>query len=117
MISRLHWMARSTGLLGLGLILLVACTGDTGPAGLVNPGTISGKLTVWEDALFNSLNSPTTIPAGGFTVSLVGGDSTRTATTGPDGSYSISNIYCRRLYRGILTRSVFGYRIWYHEAE
>jgi len=92
MISRLHWMTRSTGLLGLGLILLLACTGDTGPAGLVNPGTVSGKLTVWEDALFNSLNSPTTIPAGGITVSLVGGDSTRTATTAPDGSYSISNV-------------------------
>ena len=92
MISRLHWMTRSTGLLSLGLILLVACTGDTGPAGLVNPGTVSGKLTVWEDAQFNSLNSPTTIPAGGFTVSLVGGDSTRTANTGPDGSYSISNV-------------------------
>ena len=92
MISRLHWMTRSTGLLGLGLILLLACTGDTGPAGLVNPGTVSGKLTVWEDALFNSLNSPTIIPAGGFTLSLVGGDSTRTATTAPDGSYSISNV-------------------------
>lgn len=85
-------LSPKTGLIVLTLLFMWACKGDTGPAGLVNPGTVSGKLTVWEDALFNSANSPASIPAGGFTISLVGGDSTRTATTGPDGSYSMSNV-------------------------
>ena len=85
-----QWVTRYGVLLGI--IMFSGCKGDTGPAGLVFPGTVSGKLIVWEDAFLNSLNSPTTIGAGGFTISLVGGDSTRTATTGPDGSYSISNI-------------------------
>lgn len=70
---------------------LNACKGSTGPPGLVPDGSVAGKVTVWEDAVANSRNAPALIPAGGFTVTLVG-DSTRTATTSPDGSYSIPDV-------------------------
>ncbi|MBT5872414.1 MAG: hypothetical protein HOH43_03255 [Candidatus Latescibacteria bacterium] len=72
-------------------MILSACKGSTGPEGLLSPGIVSGKVTVWEDALFNSGNAPANIPAGGFTVTL-SGDSTRSTTTGPDGSYALTDV-------------------------
>ncbi len=75
----------------LGTIAVSACKGSTGPEGLLTSGSVSGKITVWEDALTNSKNAPTSIPAGDFTVTL-SGDSTRSATTGPDGSFTINDV-------------------------
>ncbi|MBM3265229.1 MAG: carboxypeptidase regulatory-like domain-containing protein [candidate division Zixibacteria bacterium] len=81
---------RFVAVLGV-VVVFSACKGSTGPPGLVNKGRVSGKVTVWEDAVFNSSNSPTSIPAGGFTVTTIG-DSTRSTTTGPDGSYVIEDV-------------------------
>lgn len=82
-----------TCLLALGVIVLSACKGSTGPTGLLPAGAVSGKIDVWEDAVSNSQNPvfAAVIPAGGFTVTLIG-DSTKTVTTGPDGSYTFSNV-------------------------
>lgn len=78
------------GLLAVCLAVLGACKGPAGPPGLLKNGRISGQITVWEDALSSSQNTPTIITAGGFTVAVVG-DSTKTATTGQDGRYEIPN--------------------------
>ena len=82
-----------TCLLALGVIVLSTCKGSTGPPGLLTSGTVTGKIDVWEDAVSNSQNPvfAASIPAGGFTVTLVG-DSTKSVTTGPDGSYAIPDV-------------------------
>ena len=91
MADRSVWFSRFMVLFGSALVIFTACKGSTGPPGLLSLGSVSGKVTVWEDAFLNSANSPSSIPAGGFTVKVVG-DSTRSATTGPDGSYALSNV-------------------------
>ena len=91
MAHRSVWFSRCVLFLGTGLVVFTACKGATGPPGLLSLGSVSGKVPVWEDSFFNSVKSPSAIPANGFTVSVVG-DSTRSTTSGPDGSYAISGV-------------------------
>ncbi|MBI4552166.1 MAG: carboxypeptidase regulatory-like domain-containing protein [Candidatus Latescibacteria bacterium] len=73
------------------LLALSTCKGPAGPPGLLRNGKVAGQITVWEDAVSNSQNSPAAIPAGGFTVSVTG-DSTKTATTAADGKYELPSV-------------------------